>query len=498
MSLLLAILLAATSLLSPAIISGSIDTKEPVYEVQEAVPDPLTCVGYPEPRVWIEEQGWWQDSTGEAFPGRHVHVGTCWPVGAITGTFSTTLRVILHAQPSGAKITGARISECGTSGSCSGNPWPNSGSPLPKWNPIDSNGDMVQMVPMSFNTTGWSTGGHEMRLAVFVDQPSGAKQFVSGGWPLFVGQVIPFSRGYVESRGWYTKFEYINARYHSGLAALLNPVPETWRPVVECARPSGHAAITSASAHVDPNMHEGNKGIIYPFATSGKVTLSINTTGLAQGIHRLVIVCGAKANLSSIANGTDSGVMNIPFKVGGTPTPTPTPTITPIPTVNPTPTPSVIPTPTPTGTPGTGNTFIALEDAKVNEQFPESNYGNITDLRVLNTTQDYQSYLKFNSTVEEVSSAKVRLFVTDSSPYNTQIFVTSMFSESTLRWSNKPPLGVGLGTAIGSVAGQWIEYDVSSVVNGAGTYYFVVAGGGSNSLFFSSSEGANQPQLVVN
>lgn len=291
---------------------------KPVVEtttVAEAIPDPLTCAGYPEPRIFLEIQGWWQDAaTGEAFPGRHVHAGLCWPTGVVsTSTFSASLRIILHKQPAGAYITRGRISDYGNNNSSHGDPWVKTSG----FNSIDSSGNLTQWVPLSFSVSSLISGGHEMRLAVVIHQPSGAQQFVSSGLPFYARRLETFTRSYTEARGWYTKFNYINGRFHSGLASLLNRVPAIWHPVVECARPSGTTAITTASAHVDPSFHDGIVGTVYRFALSGKQTLSIVTTGLTAGVHRLVIVCGAKANFGGSSNGTDTGVLNLPFIVGG-------------------------------------------------------------------------------------------------------------------------------------------------------------------------------------
>jgi hypothetical protein len=46
-------------------------------------------------------------------------------------------------------------------------------------------------------------------------------------------------------------------------------------------------------------------------------------------------------------------------------------------------------------------------------------------------------------------------------------------------------------------ADSWIEYDVTSLVNGDGTYTFALVADGTDGVTFSSREGTAAPQLVV-
>jgi hypothetical protein len=53
-----------------------------------AAPDPQSCTGYPEPRIFLENQSWWepqaQDPADPGHPGTgkqgHIHIGTCFPL----------------------------------------------------------------------------------------------------------------------------------------------------------------------------------------------------------------------------------------------------------------------------------------------------------------------------------------------------------------------------------------------------------------------------------
>src|SRR3712207_3980899 len=66
-------------------------------------PDPVTCQGYAENRVYLENQSWWEAQPGPAdHPGTgkqgHIHVGTCFPLWQrLTGpTLPLDLTLQLH------------------------------------------------------------------------------------------------------------------------------------------------------------------------------------------------------------------------------------------------------------------------------------------------------------------------------------------------------------------------------------------------------------------
>src|SRR6266540_1253324 len=66
-----------------------------------AAPNPLTCDGYPEPRVYVSSQAWWT-----RFPGQtgtdfgHVHQEACIPERQqMSADFNIDLRLIMHDNP---------------------------------------------------------------------------------------------------------------------------------------------------------------------------------------------------------------------------------------------------------------------------------------------------------------------------------------------------------------------------------------------------------------
>lgn len=81
---------------------------------------------------------------------------------------------------------------------------------------------------------------------------------------------------------------------------------------------SGGARVTSHRAHIDPDFHTGSTGwVVKRGRGSFEGRLSIDTTQLANGLHKLVLVANARkiSWRDRVANGTSSGVQVIPFVV---------------------------------------------------------------------------------------------------------------------------------------------------------------------------------------
>jgi trimeric autotransporter adhesin len=156
-------------------------------------------------------------------------------------------------------------------------------------------------------------------------------------------------------------------------------------------------------------------------------------------------------------------------------------------------------------------TFQATEDAQVKSTSPTTNYGALTTMQLREepaggTLPTYRDYLKFNVTgmTGTVTSVKLRLWITDTSPDSGTVFGTSTaWSESTITWSGTnaaPALGSSFGSAgATTVAGAWVEITlVGSPVNGnVGNVAFALKTTSTNSSIFDSSEGVHPPELVV-
>jgi PKD repeat protein len=147
--------------------------------------------------------------------------------------------------------------------------------------------------------------------------------------------------------------------------------------------------------------------------------------------------------------------------------------------------------------------LTSLEDAQVRQGSPTQNYGALTTMRVRDDdTSDYHAYVKFElpSTGNVVTSALLRLFVTDASPDGGAVrAVSSNWNETTLNWSNAPPLSGEVLGDLGDVAlGTWAELDVTDALSqDSGFFSFGIANADPNSVFYSSREGTNPPELVL-
>lgn len=282
----------------------------------------------------IEAQAWWKES-GEAAPGRHAHIGTCFPTDVVTGIVTFPIKVMWHAQPLGATATRIRIQDGSTT------IWSKT-SGLPA---VGGVADVALTVNASIDTNKLATGRHELRFGSYVRQPDGNVQLVSTGWQLCVRSCSPrqvrSADHWTEARGWYTgAVGYQNARFLSPLPTAS--VSGIWRPTIQCAAPSGGTP-SMCEAYLDPNFHHGSSGtLLYHANGAAKTTLAIDTSKLAPGTHKLVIRTDAQ---SANPRGVDSGVMVVSFTVGGaaapqapppptgTPSPLPAPTVTPPPSI---------------------------------------------------------------------------------------------------------------------------------------------------------------------
>jgi hypothetical protein len=127
------------------------------------------------------------------------------------------------------------------------------------------------------------------------------------------------SRDSVAARGWYEGFGYTNATYGDFYCSAAPPtVSGLWQPKASMAPGSGGVRVTSYSAHVDPDFHAGSAGwVVARGRGSFEGRLSIDTTHLTNGPHKLVLVANARklSRHDGIANGTSSGVQVVPFVV---------------------------------------------------------------------------------------------------------------------------------------------------------------------------------------
>jgi hypothetical protein len=258
-------------------------------------PDPLKCTGYPQPRVWLESQAWW-DNSGLAIPskvGSHIHMGMCWPVDAEGGSAIVSdgaqldIRYMVHDQI----------------GATNYQRWSTDGGVFFK---------EALEIPTAADATVWyskwldvgplSTGRREFKFHLNIpNNAEGARQFVTSGWQLCVRSCSPSYRSghFTEGSGWYDDgHDYANVSFRSALP--VRPVSGTWTFTIRTSRAFG-------GVYVDPDFHHGSAGTtIATYTSSGSKTVTINTATLSNGPHRLVLLSH---------DGKNGGVLVVAFTV---------------------------------------------------------------------------------------------------------------------------------------------------------------------------------------
>lgn len=150
-------------------------------------------------------------------------------------------------------------------------------------------------------------------------------------------------------------------------------------------------------------------------------------------------------------------------------------------------------------------TFLASQDSYVNAASPGTNYNGANVLAVA-ASPTRISYLKFNVTTltEPVLSARLRVHVQDTSNAaslngGTVHRVGTDWAESTLTYANRPaPIDAALASFPRVQRNTWYEVDVTSAVNGNGTFAFSISSSNPDGAYYDSREsGTFAPRLVV-
>jgi len=157
----------------------------------------------------------------------------------------------------------------------------------------------------------------------------------------------------------------------------------------------------------------------------------------------------------------------------------------------------------------TTTSFTPSADTYVKKSSSGTNYGSNSDLRVRLTSSDMlNTYLKFqiSGLSGTVQSAKLRLYVYDASNDGGALYSVSnnyansstAWTESGLTWSNAPSLsGTALGSAGAVSAGSWVEFEVTAIITGNGTYSFGLKSNSSDLVVYTSRSTSNKPELIV-
>jgi hypothetical protein len=149
-------------------------------------------------------------------------------------------------------------------------------------------------------------------------------------------------------------------------------------------------------------------------------------------------------------------------------------------------------------------TFLATSDAYVDQGHPRTNYGSTARLYVDADTgggMDRWAYIKVavSGLTGRVRGAYLRLLVRDGSANGPRVYPTSSgWSGGSITWRDRPgPIG-GAVDDLGRVpSNRWIYFDVTSLVDGDGTYSFLLRTSSGDGLSVSSIQGSRAPRLVV-
>jgi hypothetical protein len=157
--------------------------------------------------------------------------------------------------------------------------------------------------------------------------------------------------------------------------------------------------------------------------------------------------------------------------------------------------------------PGGSATYTPVADSYVSNMSGNTNYGTATELKVregiTGSPTTWRTYLLFNVTgvTGPVTSAKLRLFVTDPSVDGGSVFtVGTGWTETGLTFNNAPAIGGSpVGSAGATALGTYVEITLNpGTITGNGTYALALRSASTNNQVYSSREaGANPPQLVV-
>jgi hypothetical protein len=148
--------------------------------------------------------------------------------------------------------------------------------------------------------------------------------------------------------------------------------------------------------------------------------------------------------------------------------------------------------------------FTPVADSYVDSTHPISNFGTMATLNV-DASPIQESYLKFQLsglTGKTVTSAKLRIYVTDNGSVNggsvAKMSDTS-WGETTVTYNNRPAIDGTTLSSLGAVSiGRWYELDVTPAVTGDGTLSLGIKTSSTDGVHYASREDSTHaPQLVV-
>jgi hypothetical protein len=291
-------------------------------------------VNYPEPRVFIESQGWWAERLNGTVKkygdSEHLHIGACFPLQkTVAGSVRMDFRVVAHNIPAGSTLRNTRFHDG------------NGGVTLADiaWNRTIAAGehDVVLWRTVQVDTSKGQDGLRETRPLTVVVRPDGAEIHTSGGWCWDVENGKTDSNhglctsNTTEGRGWYDCFEYKSAMT-AGWVYPYAGVPAGQSYTLNIHGVDGAEGTTVIDRHyatLDPNFHAGNNGtfLIDALGANRNAPLTLPGSLLTPGVHYIFIMSEEDGRCTTLSPGTVfpnqivpqdgevSGGLRIPIKV---------------------------------------------------------------------------------------------------------------------------------------------------------------------------------------
>src|SRR5215207_654032 len=244
------------------------------------------------------------------------------------------------------------------------------------------------------------------------------------------------------------------------------------------------------------------------FASGNWVSVDVTSLITGNGVYDLALTTTNANVMNFNSRDASSNWPELVIQTGGTAAPTPTVTSTPLLTQTLAPGATVTLTPIGSGTPGVGNTltFMTVADAPVNQTSPTTNYGTATTLQADGDAGIAQtSFIRFTTSgiSGPIQSVKLRVFCSTNGTANgpaAYLADNNRIESGTggITWNPPPALLSGAFDNKGAFGtNTWVEYDVTSLVTGNGTYTFALVADSNDGVTFSSREGTMPPRLVV-
>jgi hypothetical protein len=315
---------AAVILLAAALLSIVAPVANPTVRsaTTAATPNPLTCSGYPEHRIFLESQTWWITTpglTGTNFG--HMHVGACLPDRQhVSGVIGIDVRIILHDNP-------------GT---------------FDYFNPVLVSDTQEISLPHVMTLHGMTCsvatcsaiahvdvdtslldldGYQEIRIRAYTNTPDGnimhssinARPYIANGKSVDDLDRRAYERG----KGWYTGSGYCEASFVSAIPT--DAIGGTWTPTVKIENhgDTDDLPVTHHTIRIDPDFHAippvPGTIIVDGSGQLLQTTLSIDTRTLSNGIHHLHM----RADCDDPRGSTNSGVLVLVFIVDNGSSPPP-------------------------------------------------------------------------------------------------------------------------------------------------------------------------------